>query len=182
MCMMWDTHFFMHTPHPLITTKIPSPLFSAACFTLPFDLALAPPLPFPFHYLFNFKPHSDQSKERGKWLMINDLCCFMCCSRFSWYYIVYYAASCVIFWFVPCLVSAPIRTRRCCRRPNRCCRIVRPKLTSSACKSAKLCRPLSTMKTHRVSLIYLMNEYDVPLKCGPSYAKKKKNTRGRDVW
>lgn len=50
------------------------------------------------------------------------------------------------------LLCSPIRIKRCSRRHCRCCRTARPKLTSFACKSAKLCRPLSTMMTPRVSV------------------------------
>lgn len=50
------------------------------------------------------------------------------------------------------IVSPSLRIRRCSRRLCKCCRTARPKLTSFACRSAKLCRPPSTTMTHRVSV------------------------------
>lgn len=55
------------------------------------------------------------------------------------------------------VVSPPFRIRRCSRRPCKCCRTARPKLTSFACRSAKLCRPLSTTTTRRVSVTQPLN-------------------------
>lgn len=55
------------------------------------------------------------------------------------------------------IVSPSLRIRRCSRRLCKCCRTARPKLTSFACRSAKLCRPPSTTMTHRVSVTQWLN-------------------------
>lgn len=62
-------------------------------------------------------------------------------------------------WLPPAslVICPPLRTRRCFRRPCKCCRTARPKLTSFACRSAKLCRPRSTTTTHRVSVTQWRN-------------------------
>lgn len=50
------------------------------------------------------------------------------------------------------LFCASIRIRKCFRRPSRCCRTVKLKLTSFACRSVRPCRPTSRAMTHRVSV------------------------------
>lgn len=56
-----------------------------------------------------------------------------------------------VYIYVCLLCFRYSRIRKCFRQPSRCCRTVKPKLTSFACRSARRCRPTSRATTHRVS-------------------------------